>query len=306
VVIDTDMAPDDWMAILYLLQRPDIAVKAITVVGTGETHCEPGVRNALKLIRLAGDSGIPVACGRETPLQGNHAFPDNLRERADSLNWMTLPDGESPNAGADAVDLLSQTIEGSPEKVSLLALGPLTNLAEAVQRDPGWLNNLAQTYIMGGALKVEGNVGFFGIDNHLAEWNFYVDPAAVKIVLESGAPLTLVPLDATGDAPVDLAFYRSLQANRLTPEAQFVYKMLSSQLDFIASGGYFFWDPLAAAVLADESLAEIKEGKVVVTTEEGQRSGVTRLLQEGTPIRYASSADGVRFREEFLRTLNQP
>ena len=67
VVVDTDMAADDWMAILYLLQQSDVDVKAITVAGTGEAHCAPGVQNALDLAVLAGRPEIPVACGRETP-----------------------------------------------------------------------------------------------------------------------------------------------------------------------------------------------------------------------------------------------
>src|SRR5512144_2201583 len=85
VIVDTDMAPDDWMAILYLLQRQDISVQAITVAGTGEAHCGPGVRNALGLAALAGQPNIPVACGRETPLQGSHAFPDDWRAGADAV-----------------------------------------------------------------------------------------------------------------------------------------------------------------------------------------------------------------------------
>lgn len=87
VVIDTDMAGDDWMAILYLLQRPDIIVQAITVTGTGEAHCQAGVKNALGLVALAGNNPIPVACGRETPLQGDHVFPDSWRSSVDSLFW---------------------------------------------------------------------------------------------------------------------------------------------------------------------------------------------------------------------------
>ncbi len=75
VIIDTDLAADDWLAILYLLQRPEVSVKAITLTGAGEVHCDPGVANAMKLVALATDEAIPVACGRETPLAGDHTFP---------------------------------------------------------------------------------------------------------------------------------------------------------------------------------------------------------------------------------------
>ena len=308
VVIDTDMAPDDWMAILYLLQRPEIRVAAITVAGTGETHCEPGVRNALGLVALAGEAGIPVACGRETPIEGSQAFPDAWRERADNLNGLRVPEGENPYTGDSAVDLLIETVEDAPDGATILTLGPLTNLAEAVQRDPAFSEHIEQIYIMGGALEVLGNVGFSGagIDNQVAEWNIFVDPQAARMVLESGAPVTLVPLDATNKAPITLDYYFKLAANQRTPEAVFVYDLLSSQLDFIVAGGYYFWDPLAAAILADESLGYIKEGEVKVYTDAGPSSGLTRLMEGGAPTRYARSVDREGFEEDFLQALNQP
>src|SRR3989304_5964006 len=91
VIIDTDMAFDDWLGILYLLQRADINVVAITVVGTGEAHCAPGMQHALELIQLAGESGIPATCGRQTPLEGGHQFPSEWRERVDDLAGLDLP-----------------------------------------------------------------------------------------------------------------------------------------------------------------------------------------------------------------------
>ena len=104
VIIDTDMAGDDWMAILYLLQRTDIAVKAITVAGTGEAHCGPGVEHALGLAALAGKPGsIPAACGRETPLVGSQVFPDAWRKSVDSLNGLSLPAGQNPAPGQSAL-----------------------------------------------------------------------------------------------------------------------------------------------------------------------------------------------------------
>ena len=84
LIVDTDMASEDWIAVLYLLKNPDFNVLAITIAGTGETHCEPGVRNAMKLAQLAGRPDVPVACGRETPLQGDHVFPDAWRDGADA------------------------------------------------------------------------------------------------------------------------------------------------------------------------------------------------------------------------------
>jgi inosine-uridine nucleoside N-ribohydrolase len=222
------------------------------------------------------------------------------------MDGMSLPDVQIPNGGTDAAEQISQILRDSPQKVTILALGPLTNLAEAIQRQPALIKNTEAIVIMGGALEVIGNVGYSGIDNQVAEWNFYIDPLAAQIVLDSGAPIMLAPLDATNDVPVSLEFYRLLKANRRTPEAKFVHELLTNQLDFIASGGYYFWDPLAAGLLADPSLGYIKEGRVKVFTAEGPSSGLTRLMPTGAPVRYTVTAQAELFYQELLRTLNQP
>ncbi len=307
IIIDTDMAPDDWMAILYLLQRPEVDVKAITVTGTGEAHCEPGVRHAASLVALAGESPIPIACGRESPLQGAHAFPDSWREYVDNLAGLSLPAGSNPTPDLSAAELLRQEIAAVPEPLTVLALGPLTNLAEIVQADPS-LAERFQVFLMGGALEALGNVGPSepSIANQVAEWNIYIDPFALKILLDAGVPLTLVPLDATQDAPVTFAFLRLIQSNAFTPEARFVRDLLAAQVGKISDGFYDFWDPLAAAILVDESLAVIRLSDLVVTTQEGPTNGMTRLRSGGVPIRYASGAYGSRFYDDFLQSLNQP
>ena len=306
VIIDTDMAADDWMAILYLLQRPDVTVKAITVTGAGETHCEPGTRHALGLVALSGRGGIPVACGRETPLQGDHAFPTSWREGVDNLLGLTLPASSSAISNQTAVPLLTSVVESSPEKVILLTLGPLTNVAEALQSAPSLADNLEMIYIMGGAVDVPGNVGVsgVGIDNDMAEWNVYVDPRAANIVFESGAPVTLVPLDATNHAPLTPAFYNRIKENHPSPEATFVFDLLTKNYGFVESGGYYFWDPLAAATLTDESLVTFQTMGLSVVEEEGPESGRTKPADTGASVRVAMSADGPRFEQVFLDTLN--
>lgn len=306
VVIDTDMAPDDWMAILYLLRRPDVSVRAVTVTGAGETHCEPGVENALGLLALAGQPDIPVACGRETPLMGDHVFPDTWRQAVDGMLGLELPLNDHTGSALPAAELLAQVIASSPDKVHLLTLGPLTNVAEALQTDPSLVENIETITIMGGAVDVAGNIAAEGhpIDNHTAEWNIYLDPHAARIVIESGAPITLVPLDATNHAPLTLDFYRQLKRDRVTPEAKFVYDVLTNLYDMIRSRHYYFWDPLAAAILTDNSLAAWQTRKIIVIDEEGPESGRTKPVENGFPVQVAVSADRSRFEDLFLSTLN--
>ena len=306
VIIDTDMAADDWMAILYMLKRPDIHIEAITVTGAGEAHCEPGVRNALHLVALAGHADIPVSCGREAPLQGDHTFPSDWRMNVDAFAGLTLPQNSASPSSQSAVELLTTTIQSASDKVTILTLGPLTNLAEAVQAAPKLKDQVEMVYIMGGAVDVPGNVGISGagISNTSAEWNMYCDPYAAGLVFKSGVPITLVPLDATNHVQVTGKFYDQIKDDHRTPEATFVFDVLSTYRGFIQSGGYYFWDPLAAAILTDNSLAVFETWRLIVTEEEGGESGRTQVSEDGVAIQVAVNADGERFERLFLDTLN--
>ena len=117
-----------------------------------------------------------------------------------------------------AADLLADTIAAAPGDIVVIALGPLTNLAEAFQADPTLAGQIKQIVIMGGALDAPGNVADEneGISNQYAEWNFFADPVAADIVLASGAPIVLVPLDATNDVPFTRSFYQRLQGTHRT------------------------------------------------------------------------------------------
>jgi pyrimidine-specific ribonucleoside hydrolase len=305
VIIDTDMAVDDWMAILYLLQRTDVNVLAVSVTGTGEAHCDPGVRNALNLLMLAGNPDIPVACGRETPLQGENVFPQEWRDSVDAVNGLTLPENPNPVGAVAAVDLLRETLLASELPVRLVTLGPLTNIAELLAAEPTIVDQIEMIYVMGGAVDVEGNLqGGMRTDNAAAEWNVYVDPLAAAQVVESGAPVTLIPLDATNHAPLTLDFFTAVSLDRTTPEANFLYELLFEQIGFVGSGYWFFWDPLAAVAATDERIVTIEDRKVRVITTEGDELGRTLPDENGSPVRVAVDADVTLFEQIFLDVLN--
>jgi pyrimidine-specific ribonucleoside hydrolase len=299
VVIDADMGEDSVMEILYLLQVEDVAVKAITVVGTGLAHCQPGMRTVLGLLALTGDEHIPVACGREKPLQGEVTFPQDWRSQMDSLaETLDLPAGGEP-ANMNAVDLLINAIEAAPHKATLLAEGPLTNLAEALQAKPELVDQIEMVYIMGGALEVPGNVE----EQPSAEWNIYADPYAANQVFRSGVPVTLVPLDATNQVPTTERSYLAFEQNHATPAAEVVYDLMRNSPYLYSGGGNYFWDPLAAAILTDPSLATIETVRVEVV-ESGDDIGRTRVSEQGSSIQVARSPDSERFLMTFLSVLN--
>jgi inosine-uridine nucleoside N-ribohydrolase len=304
-IIDTDMAGDDWMAILYLLQRTDVNVVAVTVTGAGEAHCDPGIRHALDLVMLAGRPNIPVTCGHELPSQGNHAFPMEWRNAVDNLFDLSLPKNPNPPSDESSAELISRLLRESDQKIHIVALGPLTNIAEAFEANPSLNDNLKMLTIMGGSVNVPGNVGpTLNIENQYAEWNIYADPHAAKVVFEVVTPITLVPLDATQYVPATMDFYKRMKEDRDTPAAEFVYRVLTQIENNIRQGWYYFWDPLAAAIATDESLAKFENSQLIVIEEEGPHSGRTIESKDGRMIRVATWADANRFEELFLDTLN--
>ncbi len=298
VVIDTDMSSDDVMAVLYALMRPGIRVKAITVAGTGVAYCEDGTRHALGLLALAGAEDVPVACGRKEPLKGLSAFPTSWRYAAKEFPVLGLPDGGTVS-DLSAVNLLVSTIESPPQKVVLLTLGPLTNVADAIQESPEVAENLEMIYVMGGALDVPGNV----VKNGVAEWNVWVDPRAANLVLQSGPPITLVPLDATNKVPVTIFFYEALRDHHTTRAATAVYDLLI-HTPAIYRGGTYFWDQAVAAMVADESLASFETRRLSVVEEGRREQGHVIEDEGGAEVRVANSIDARRFEEDFLSTLN--
>jgi pyrimidine-specific ribonucleoside hydrolase len=304
LLIDTDVAPDDLVAIAFLLASPGVDIRAITVSGTGEAHCGPGVDVVLRLLERLEAPQIPVACGRETPIEGNRAFPDAWRESVDDGSGLELPSTSREPFAGDAVQLITETA-GAVDGLRVLTLGPMTNVADALERHPDLAQQLESVYAMGGALFVPGNVAFGGPpDNEVAEWNIYVDPAAAQAVIDSGLPVRLVSLDGTNQVPVTTAFAERVRQQATGPGA-LVLAELFAERPFMTDGTYFLWDPLAAAMAAGYPLGSFSAARVDVEETEGPEVGFTRPV-DGTPnVEYLSTADGAAAEDTLLETLNQ-
>jgi pyrimidine-specific ribonucleoside hydrolase len=307
LIVDTDMGNDDVLALIFLMQHPGVELQAVTVVGTGLVHCAPGIRNVQGLLELTQYADIPVSCGTEEPLDGEHPFPQAWRSAADRLWGLNLPTNNRQPSPLPAPDLIVESLAEADQPVTILALGPLTNLAQAFQSDPEVINKIEQLYLMGGAVEAPGNVydPNLGFDNRTAEWNIYADPLAARIVFESGVPITMVPLDATNYVPVSMPFFQRLQQHHPTRAGTFTFNLFYINQGWIQSGGYYLWDTLAAAVLTANEVAEYKDYQLEVITERGPDFGRTKPSPEGTPVRVATWADAPLFEELFLRVINR-
>ncbi len=307
VIIDTDAGPDDLMAIAFLLCRPDIHVEAITIVN-GMAHVPSGGRNVLRLLALAGRNDIPVFLGRETPLSGSEEFPAEWRKSSDELPGINLPEPAHDADPRSAADYLLKRLQDAAHPVQVLALGPLTNLAEVFSHSPRAGRTGHQLVILGGAVRESGDLGdggFFKTDNVYAEWNMFIDPAAAKIVFSSGAPIRLVPLDATQQVPLDMALFEQFKSRASTPLATFVAEVLATDREMIRQGYYFARDPLAAVALANPAVVTFSLLAIEMSDKPGEegRTMESKAKNRRANAQVAIDADNLRFRDVFMTAL---
>lgn len=309
VLIDTDVDIDDWMAILYLLLHPRVDVLGLTITGAGAAHLSFGVTNALGLVALAGKPETPVAAGAKAPMIYSNVFSASIRGPIDVTYNVPLPTNPNGPVSGSATDFLHATLNAAPEPVTILAIGGGTNLGVLLQQYPDVKSKIAHVVMMGGAIDVAGNVNSVDPDysNTVAEWNIFLDPLGAKILFDAGIPLTLVPLDASNYVPMNLPFYDQLQQRHVTPAAAFIYQVLTADIAFVQSGDFFAWDPLAAAILTDDSIAQFTDLEISVVQEldeEHDRSGQLVRSPDGAPMRVAMKADAQAFYTHWLDVIN--
>ncbi|WP_166626257.1 nucleoside hydrolase [Jeotgalicoccus sp. S0W5] len=192
VIIDTDTAGDDTIAILTALHNFDVL--GITITG-GNVDFNQQIDNALYTTEVAGFDNIPVYPGYEGPIFGNaeqHTTVEDVHG-SDGMGDSFFPKPKRVAESSHAIDFIIKAVNENPGKVTLLAIAPLTNIAMAIKKDPSIVSKVKHLYIMGGTNNNLGNIV------PAAEYNFYVDPEAAKLVLQSGMGMTMVGWDMCTD-----------------------------------------------------------------------------------------------------------
>jgi len=305
ILVDTDVGSDDIMAMAFLMAHPSVHIEAITVAN-GTAHVDAGAQNVIRLLDVAGRTHIPVFMGRIGPLRGNAEFPAEWRKIADDLPGVKLPaPSHKPETQTAAQYLIQRLRHGPP--VRILALGPLTNLGEALQRDPQIAANIAEIVIMGGAVRVPGNLGDGGVfhtDNTTAEWNIFVDPLAARIVFRSGVPVRLIPLDATNRVPIGAAFLHAFEDGVRSPLGHTAAQVLASDNEAITQGIFYAWDPLAAVALLHPGVVKTVRLHIEIR-QDAPEAGRTAQSAGAPNAEVALDADGAAFRKLFLDAFAQ-
>lgn len=229
LIIDTDPSPDDAVAFLTAIASPEFDVLAITTVA-GNVPLSLTAKNARKALELAHRTDIPVYAGAPAPLIRPLITAEHVHGRT-GFDGYDLPDPHTPLADGFAPDaIVDLVMQRPPQTVTLCCLAPLTNIALAFAREPGLPAHLREIVLMGGAFSEGGNI------TPAAEFNVYVDPEAAHRVINSGANLTIIPLDCTHLArttearlnrlralgtPLSEAFFHLLRYNKKFDEAKY-------------------------------------------------------------------------------------
>ncbi len=279
IVFDTDFAfapQDDAMALFFVLNSPEIQILGITTVA-GNKSLNVATADVLKTLELTGRTEIPVYRGASAPLL--HEVSPWDRQQYGSW-WDTGPAPAPPGGFAtaktteprSAIDFLVDTVMKSPGQVTILALGPLTNVAMAMRMQPDFARNVKQLVIMGGAIASLPDGG----GNHTpnAEYNFYVDPEAAQIVLRSGIPILLSPLNISRKARFTREWYEKIAAAD-TAIARIVKERMGPGFEQRPDRTPLMYDQVAAVALVDPTLMKTVEWYVDVDATPGPNYGVS-------------------------------
>jgi purine nucleosidase len=260
VIIDTDPGIDDAMAILLALNSPELKVEALTV-GPGNVEAWQGLENALKIVSLAGRCDVIVAGGAQRPLN-QKLITAQYWHGKNGLAGVELPASKCKADPRFGPDLIIELVHKYPHEITLIPVGPLTNIALAVSKDPSIVPLVKDVVIMG------GSIGGGNVDG-AAEANIYGDPEAASIVFNAGWMVTMIGSDVGERTLMSRKHLSDLQAQR-GPESDFIAKLADFYITRSEKSGYpgaAMYDPLAVATVINPALVTLKDMHVDVETK---------------------------------------
>jgi purine nucleosidase len=304
VIIDCDVGVDDAFALILAFHSCELEVKAVTGVN-GNVPLDQVFENIQKVLSLIHPQHGPlIAKGADRPLKGKAVYAHSVHgkdglggakiERRKGEEWWQIYSGR-------ADELITKMAHQYPNELTLIATGPLTNLALALQKDPEGMRKLKEVSIMGGAVRTKGNITPY------AEFNIFSDPLAAKLVFESGLPITLVPLDVTHQVFLTPQVIEEKIKPINNSFSRFVIEAIGYDLNthrFLrGSELIYLHDPLAAGVVIDPGLVKKERLPLDVEIEEGEHYGHISEVKEGPKVEVCLEVNPERFFELFVSSL---
>ena len=305
VIIDCDVGVDDALALILAFHSTELNVEAVTGV-SGNVPLDLVFENIQKVLSLIRPKKKPlIAKGADRPLKGEPVYAYSFHgksglgkaniEQRGREQWYQLFPGK-------ADELIIKLARQHSNELTLVAVGPLTNVALALQSDLEGMRKIKEVVIMGGAVRVRGNVTPY------AEFNIFVDPLAAKMVFDSSLPITLVPLDVTHQ----VCFISEVVEERVKPFnnlfSQFVIEATqynsNTQRFLENSEKFYLHDPLAVGVAINRDLVGMEKLSIDVETVEGKNYGQTKEVEGHPKINACLSVNSKAFLQLFLSKLS--
>ncbi|MFL4992179.1 MAG: nucleoside hydrolase [Microvirga sp.] len=285
IVIDTDPGIDDAIGILLALASAEFAIAGMTTVA-GNIGIETTTRNAGRLLAFASREDIPVFAGAATPLSRPGPEPLNLHGK-DGIGGVALPDPTKQPENQPAVAWLAELLLNEPAgTVDVLALGPLTNIARLILEKPEAASRIGRIIAMGGVVHEAGNVG------PRSEFNLWADPEAAAVVVSSGLPLVLVPLDVTRQVRATRDFAEALSATGM-PLAAMVADLIESYFETTTHRqSRPLHDPCVMLFALAPELFRLEDLRLSVSTGSTEEAGALTIGEKGTLVQVALGVDG--------------
>jgi len=292
IIIDTDPGVDDAFALFLAFTSPEVKVEAITAVA-GNVPLTLTLPNALRLVEIAGRRDVPVAAGASGPLvrrlvTATYAHGEN------GLGGAEFPEPTLQPVAEHAVDLIHRIVKQSPQQITLVALGPLTNVALALQSDASLAGQIQSIVMMGGSLS-GGNV------SPAAEFNFYVDPEAASIVFNSGIPITMVGLDVTEKVSFSASHLAALEAGSgaISKAAAMIGRKVMENAAKRGRTGFNMHDPLALSSLLDPRILTLQDYLVKIESAGLYSAGASygykhNPVRGSAPMQYSDDSNVAR------------
>jgi len=307
VIFDTDFVfppQDDAMALIFALNCPELEILGITTVA-GNKNVERATVDALKVLEIAGRDDIQVFRGANRPLVHEK---DDFAVKAYGGWWSDEPAPAPPGGFAKkkaepgtAVDFIVHTVMQNPGQITILAIGPLTNIAMAIRMEPAFARNVKQLVIMGGAIASVPDGGGNVTPN--AEFNFWVDPEAAKVVLRSGISIILSPLNVSRKTKFTKEWYEKIVVVD-TPLTRVIKERLGSYFQKNPDRVSFMYDQVAAATLIDPTLMKTAELFVDVDINHDLNYGVSVGGKQSWPGAERSQKIVVQYDLDWDRFIN--
>jgi inosine-uridine nucleoside N-ribohydrolase len=297
--------PCDIGGMVFLTKHPNVDLIGL-VLSRGEIHPEIAVDLwPVFLYDVLNSKDTAIALGTDARMDPiSHEFPEAWRAAADNFWGLALPAQATEFEPTLGPELIIELVNNSPEKVTLVAMASMIDIALALQEDPGIIDNISHVVIMGGAFNMPGNLdeGPDPTTNEAAEWNMYIDSEAAKYVFNSGVPVSIIPLDAI-QYYVQSEDLNSIQTIN-DPGVNYVAQMWDKQFGWSDGGGFFIWDTITVtAVTNPENFVWTYDG-VDVITEPGDFQGQTIALNNGaTHTRFATDADYEAILNQLFETF---